>query len=295
MKIILLVVGVAIIALILFLVFFADKKDTKGLPAKESAALERVKKKDQGLIDYDVYAMRTEERILYTAAAAVIIAITAYIFYRSYTLSLLLTPLSYCYPRLKTREIIAQRKRELNLQFKEALFSLSSSLSAGKSLENALRDVLKDLAVIYPDPDTYILGEFQYIIRKTEMNVAVEEAFADFSQRSHLEDIESFSDIITISKRTGGNIIEIIKTTSNIITDKLQVKQEIETLLAQRKLEQKILNVMPIVMIILLSWSTGDYMVPVFYTMAGRFVMTIAILLLLLAYAISRKLMDIEV
>ena len=172
----------------------------------------------------------------------------------------------FFYPRIKAKEIIVQRKKELALQFKEALYALSSSLMAGRSLESAFKEALKDLYLLYPNSQTYIIQEFTYISRRIDMNVTIEDALVDFAQRAHLEDIDSFVDVLLISKRTGGNIVEIIKNTSTIIGDKLQIKQEIDTLLAEKKFEQKILNVMPIVMILLLTWSTGDYMGPVFTT-----------------------------
>lgn len=287
MKIFLLIMGAGCISLIIFLVM------ERGIPLKTDPV--KPAGEDKRPMDYDVYIMAPQERMLYVAAAAAALAFLAYIFYHSYMMSLLVTPLACFYPRIRTRDIISQRKRELNLQFKEALYSLSSSLSAGKSMESALKDVLKDLSLIYPDPDTYILREFQYIVRKTDMNETVEDALADFSRRAHLEDIASFSEVLNICKRTGGNMVEVIKNTSTIIAEKLQVKQEIETLLAQRKFEQKVLNLMPPAMITILSWSTGDYMDPVFHTMAGRSIMTIAILLLAVAYAVSAKVMKIEV
>ncbi|HHY06608.1 MAG TPA: pilus assembly protein TadB, partial [Clostridia bacterium] len=175
------------------------------------------------------------------------------------------------------------------------LYALSSSLMVGRSVESAFKESLKDLALLYPDSQMYIIQEFTYIVRRLEMNETIEEVLADFAQRAHLEDVDSFVDVFVISKRTGGNIVEIIRNTSAIIGDKLQIKQEIETLLAQRKLEQKILNMMPLAMILLLTWTTGDYMEPVFTTLEGRLIMTVAVFLLGLASYLSQKIMSIEV
>jgi len=247
------------------------------------------------LIDYDVYVMSKREWLFNFGLGAVCLFLVAYVFYHSIVLSTLVAPLAFFYPPFKTKEIIAHRKKELGLQFKEALYALSSSLMAGRSLESSFKEALKDLSLLYPDPQIYIIQEFTYISRRIDMNVTIEDALADFAQRAHLEDIDSFVDVLLISKRTGGNIVEIIKNTSTIIGDKLQIKQEIDTLLAEKKLEQKVLNVMPIAMVLLLTWSTGDYMAPVFTTFFGKLMMTIAVLLLGLAYYFSKKIMTIEV
>lgn len=247
------------------------------------------------LTDYDVYIMSQNEKMIYIAMASVALFVVGFIFYRNFILSGLLCPLALLYPKIRTKEIIAKRKNELCLQFKDMLYALSSSLSAGKSVESSLKEVLKDLSIQYPDPDTYIIKEVEYLVRRTEMNETIEVALADFAARAHLEDVENFVDVFQTCKRTGGNIVEIIKNTSNIINDKIEIKQEIGTLLAARKFEQKVLNIMPIGLILLLSVTAGDYMHPVFNTIAGRIAMTLAIILLAGSYFVSGKIMNIEV
>lgn len=266
------------------------------LPQPPTPVPERKSQSNPGsLIDYNYYQLSHRERIFYVALAALFLFGLAYIFYHNFVLSLLITPLACYYPVIRAREICARRKKELDLQFKDMLYSLSSSLMAGKSVELAFIDVHQDLSLLYPDPETPIIREAGYIIRRLAMNETLEEALADLAERAHSDDIESFVDVFTTGKRSGGNMVEIIKNTSTIIADKLQIKEEINTLLAQRKFEHKVLSVMPIAMILLLSWSTGEYMVPVFTSWEGRIAMTIAVILLGVANYLSRKIMIIEV
>lgn len=246
------------------------------------------------MTDYDTYVMSIGERLLYTGIAAVAIFGTAFIFYRSFILSALLTPLALLYPRLKTRDIVAKRKKELNIQFKDMLYSLSSSISAGKTVEGAFREVLKDLPVMYPEPSAFILVEVRRILSRLDMNESLENALADFSKRAKLEDVNNFVSVFNICKRSGGNITEVIKNTSSIINDRIEVGQEVDTLLAERKFEQKVLNVIPILMILLLSASAPDYISPVFGTAAGRLTMSISIMLLAAAWFISSKVSNIK-
>jgi len=247
------------------------------------------------LADYNEYHLKFPEKVFYTVLAAIGLFALCYIFYKSIWFSLTVTPLALLYPSRRARAIRDKRKKELNIQFKDALYALSSSLMAGKSVESAFKDVHQDLLILYPDPETPIIKEVEYILRRLEMNETLEEAMSDFARRSHSEDIRSFVDVFSIAKRSGGNLVEIIKNTSTIIADKLQIEQEIDTLLAQRKLEQKILAVMPIALIMLLSWSTGNYMAPVFDTIAGRIAMTAAVFLLGVANIIASRIMQIEV
>jgi tight adherence protein B len=247
------------------------------------------------LPDYNVYVMSLKERIMYIILAAVAIYIVSFVFYQNFFISLIVSFIALLYPKIRNREIIEKRKNELNLQFKDMLYSLSSSLSAGKSVESSFKEVLKDLSIIYPDKNTFIIKEVEYIVRKIEMNETIEDALEDLANRSHLEDIENFVDVFKTSKRAGGNIIEIIKNTSNIISDKIEVKEEINTLLSARKFEQKVLALVPIFIILFLSTSSKDYMYPIFNTIAGRLVKTVALILIIIAYLISKRIMNIKV
>ncbi len=244
--------------------------------------------------DFDTYIMSLREKVLYTAVAGVAIFLIAYIFYRSVLLSLLLIPLALIYPGVKLKDIIRKRKKELNIQFKDLLYSLSSSLSAGKTVESAFREALKDLSVLYPEPSTYILIEIHRIISRLDTNETLEHALSDFASRAKLEDVDNFVDVFNISKRSGGNIAEVIKNTSAIISDRIEVGQEVDTMLAERRFEQKVLNMVPILMILLLSVSAPDYLSPVFDTIAGRLTMTASIALLIIAWVITAKINDIK-
>lgn len=247
------------------------------------------------LTDYDVYVMSGRERLLYILAAAVVIFAVGMIFYQKPVLALLLSLASLRFPKIRTRQIIRKRKKALELQFKDMLYALSSSMAAGRSLESAFRDALRDLEIIYPDPDTPIMRETAYIIRCIEMNMTVEDAISQFAARAHIEDIANFADVIRICKRSGGNLIEVIRSTSQMITDKIETKNEIETVITAKKFESRILTCTPIVMVAVLSTASPDYMAPVFQSAIGAIVMTIAIVMFVISFFIGEKIMDIEV
>ena len=206
-----------------------------------------------------------------------------------------LTPLALLYPGIKTRSIIKRRKRELNIQFKDLLYSLASSVSAGKTIESAFRTALEDRPYFTGEPSAYILAEIRNIVSRLDTNETLESALSEFAGRAGLEDIDNFVNVLSISKRTGGNIARIIRNTSAIISDRIEVGQEIDMLLAERRFEQKVLNAVPVFMITLLSFSAPEYMYPVFNTVVGRLTMTVALVLMGAAWFISSKVCDIKV
>ncbi len=244
--------------------------------------------------DYDIYIISLKWKIIYSLWAGAVIFFITFLFYRSFVLASALSPLGIFYVKHRRKQLVMRRKNQLNLQFKDLLTSLASSLSSGNTVETAFANALGDLLVLYPGDDECIVKETRIILHKLALNVTIEEAAGDFARRSKLEDIVNFSDCISICKRSGGNLIVAIKNASGIISDKIEMKQEIETLLASRRFEQRILNIMPVAIIFLLSVSAQDYISPLFYTIAGRTAMTASLLLLSAAFIISGKIMNIR-
>ena len=227
--------------------------------------------------------------------AAVVLFLVGYVFYRNWILSAILMLFSVKFPEIRTKQIIEKRKNQLTLQFKDMLYSLSSALSVGKSVETGIRDSLQDLRVMYPDPNTDILREMEYILRGIGMNNTVEEMFAQFGERAHLEDIDNFVDIFVTCKRTGGDLIEVMRSTSNTIGEKIEVKQEINTMISGKKYEFNFMMILPVIMVEFLALTSGDYMDPVFTEPAGIAAMTAAIAIFAVAYVVGSKIMKIDI
>lgn len=251
--------------------------------------------REDGLTDYDVYVMSPSEKAVNMVLAAAALFALGYVFYHSIILSVLLMPFALKWPKIRTRQIIKKRKGQLTIQFKDMLYSLASALSVGKSVESGIQDALNDLRVIYPDPQTDILVELEYILRGIGMNNTIESMFSQFAERAHLEDIENFVDIFVTCKRTGGDLMEVMRSTSHTIGEKIEVKQEIDTTISGKKYEFRFMMVLPVIMVLFLTLTSGEYMEPVFTTIAGRLAMTVAIIIFGVSYLIGSKVMEINV
>ena len=266
----------------------------KAMFGKKKETEEMVERED-GLTDYNVYVMSRTEKIANIILAAIVLFAVGYVFYHNIILSSVLMLLAVKWPKMRTRQIIERRKNQLTLQFKDMLYSLASALSVGKSVESGIQDALNDLRVIYPDPETDILVELEYILRGIGMNYTVESMFTQFAERAHLEDIENFVDIFVTCKRTGGDLMEVMRSTSNTIGEKIEVKQEIETTISGKKYEFQFMMVLPVVLVLFLTVTSGDYMEPVFTTLVGRMAMTAAIAIFGVSYLVGSKVMKITV
>ncbi|MDT2238415.1 type II secretion system F family protein [Paenibacillus larvae] len=193
-----------------------------------------------GLTDYNHYAMSSKQKILTILVAGTILGIVGFIFYNQIIMAFLFAAGGCLTPKYRNITLMRRRKEEMNQQFKQALQCLSTSLSAGKSVENAFRDTLQDLELLYPDPSAMIVQEFGVMVRRLDNGEPIEACILGFAERAGLEDITNFADVFITCKRTGGNLIEVIRRTSHLISEKLQIVQEISVMVAQKNLNPKL-------------------------------------------------------
>lgn len=245
--------------------------------------------------NYDYYIIGIIEKIIYSLAGIFILFFISYTFYKNIIISTVLSMFGLFLPYFMYPYFIKKRKRELNFQFKDLLYSISSGLGAGKSPEKTFREAQQEMKLLYPLPNTDIIKELGFINRGLDMNETLEKLLYDFALRSNDEDIMSFAEVFISCKRTGGNLIEVIRITSNIISDKIEIKKEIEIGLSEKKFEQKAMCVLMIILVLALSYFSGDYMDIMFTTIKGRIIMTLALILFIASYAVGAKIMDIEV
>ena len=72
---------------------------------------------------------------------------------------------------------------------------------------------------------------------KLNLNISIEDAFNEFAKECRVEEINNFSEILSYAKRSGGNLIQIIKNTTDSISEKIDVKREISTIISAKQFE----------------------------------------------------------
>lgn len=244
--------------------------------------------------DYNKYQYSRQERVKYFVQGALIGIIVGYLFYSNIIGMLLLMPYGFYYLKKKKKDLIEERKWQLNLEFRDSLLSLSSALNAGYSIENAFEQAVLDLKLMYDD-DSLIVVEFEGMVNQIRMNITIEQILEDFAQRTDVEDVSIFSAVFTTAKRTGGDLIKIIRNTGNTIGDKIEIRREINTMITSKRFESKIMSVIPFGIILYLRIFSPGFLNPLYNNILGVIIMTILLMVYIFAYKMSGNIMNIEV
>ena len=161
-------------------------------------------------------------------------------------------------------------------------------------MENAIKEAIKDVQSIYKKGNV-MERELQVVVRQLQMNIPVEQALWDFAMRTEDEDVQTFVTVFGIAKRSGGDLLAIIRSTVRELSEKLDVEREIHTLTAAKKLEFRILSMIPIGMIVYLKISFPDMLRVLYGNALGVVVMTICLVVYAVSYEMGRRIVEIEV
>ncbi len=243
---------------------------------------------------YDMYYFKSFQFLKYLLTGLGICTIIGYLFYKSWIAIVLLSPFCIFYIIQKRKELIISRKNQLLMEFKEAITAVSAALNAGYSLENSFREATRDIKMLLLS-NSIIIKELEYITNQLYLNKTIESLLEEFSNRCNIEDISNFTEVLITAKRSGGDMVKIIGSTSKNISEKIEIKKEISILIASKKYELKIMNLIPFLIIIYLNLTSPNFLNGLYHNSLGILVMTVCLMVYSFAYYLSNKIVDIKV
>ena len=168
-----------------------------------------------------------------------------------------LVPVTIFYLHQWREDYCHKKEQEFREQFQNGMQILSSSLKAGYSVENAVRETEKDLRPLY-SKDSRIRREFNRMIHELNMNLTAEQVLKDMARRIRQEDVDNFVMVFATAKRTGGDSISILKNTVQMIGEKIEVEREIQTMLAAKKMEFNMMCIIPLGMVLYMRMARSE-------------------------------------
>ncbi|NLJ16487.1 MAG: hypothetical protein GX346_05090 [Clostridiales bacterium] len=260
--------------------------------------------------NYRVYNMKFTEKAMYFIIAFLAGAAVGYLFYGgigkdefdqptklTWILNIIIPSITgiiagKLFVPIRRESIVLQRQKQLSNQFRDMLDAFNTSLGVGKNINESFLSAYNDLKIQY-ESDAFILKELEVIISGMQNNVAIEELLEDFGKRSCNDDIKSFANVFKTSYRKGGNIKEVIRNTHSILSDKMEISEDIETLVTANKLEQNIMIVMPIILILIIKLMSPEF-AKNFVTPTGIISTTLSLIIFVVAYFMGKSVLNIK-
>lgn len=245
-------------------------------------------------VDYNNYSYDLLSWIQVFLQGLGIVVGISYLFYYNKIAFLILLPFAFYFPILQKKQKKQKRQEELNREFKEAILSISSSLSVGYSIENACKEAYKEMLTVFGE-NSLIGNELYRMVCGIDLNIPIEELLDDLGKRSGLEDIRNFTEVFKVAKRTGGDLPAIIRQTVETIDEKLKVREEIVTMTTSVRYEGLIMSIIPPGIILYLKISSPEFFNPLYTTIFGRIFMTGCLIIYLGTLKLQQKMMEVDI
>lgn len=201
--------------------------------------------------------------------------------------------ISFVQPYLSGEKQAKEGQRK-NRAFKELLELLSGFLQAGMSLENSFLQAEGQLAMLGEDGKDMIYALHQ-MNQKVKVNIAVEQAYMELAEQMDLEEACAFGEILLFAKRLGGNYGKNIQRTATKLGEKMSLQEEVTTMMAQKKLEMKVMLVIPLAIIAYVRLTSADLLAVLYGNLAGGLIMSVCLVVYVLMALWSRRIMDIVI
>lgn len=224
----------------------------------------------------------------------VLVSLLAYLFYDSVAAVVLLVPVGIVYMHEWRERQCRKKEMEFRSQFQNSIQILESLLKAGYSVENAVRETEKELKPLYSE-NSRIRTEYGRMGRELEMNLPAEQVLRSFADRVRQEDVDNFVTVFATAKRIGGDSISILRETVRIISGRIETEREIQTILASKTLEFRIMCVIPLGMVFYMRLAFQEFLSVLYGNPAGILLMSVCLGLYLYAYQMGCRIIRIEV
>jgi tight adherence protein B len=181
-----------------------------------------------------------------------------------------------------------KRFRKFAENFPDVLDSLSRALRAGYPL-SASMDMIAGETV--PPVST----EMRKTAAEANLGVGWNRALENLAQRVPLLEVNLFISAVALHARTGGKLSDVMSGLAENMRESISLQGEIRSLAAHGKLTGLILTILPIVIALMMMYVSPGYMQVLYNHPYGKNLITAAVVCLILAHFVIRKLVDIKV
>ena len=218
----------------------------------------------------------------------IIVCLFAYFFYRSIYAIVIFLPTIWFYRKEKMKKAGNKRKYLLEQQFKETLLAVQTNLQSGYSIENAFLESNSYIVNVY-GKNSDMAKELMWIQKGLANGDTLEHLLWDLGKRCPESALEEFANIYSIACKTGSGWTEIIMKIIAGISQRMEIKQEIETLIHGKKVESRMMSIIPFFILFYMDITSKGYFDVLYHNLIGIIIMSICLVAYVFAFLLSEK------
>lgn len=180
-----------------------------------------------------------------------------------------------------------KRFQKFRENFPDVLDSLARALRAGYPLSASI-----DMIAMETLPPVSV--EMRRTSAEANLGMGWPRALENLSRRVPLLEVNLFISAVQLHSRTGGKLSEVLGGLAENMREAIALQGEVRSLAAHGKLTGVILTILPVAIAIMMMIVSPGYMQVLFNHPYGKTLITAAIVCLLLAHVVIRRIVDIK-
>ncbi|MEP1229566.1 MAG: type II secretion system F family protein [Litorimonas sp.] len=190
-------------------------------------------------------------------------------------------------PRFILNFSIGRRQKKFTGGFADAMDIIVRGVRTGLPLG----DCLKIIAHESPAP----LGtEFRRVVEGESLGIPIDVCLEQLYERMPIAEVNFFSTVLNIQKTTGGNLGESLSNLSAVLRGRKLLREKIKSLSSEAKMSAIIIGSLPIVVMILITILSPDYMKELYTTERGQKNLMIGAGMMVMGTAMMKKMINFK-
>ncbi len=184
----------------------------------------------------------------------------------------------------------SKRFRKFQENFPDVLDSLARALRAGYPLSASMEIIATEKRYAAP-----VSTEMRKTAAEANLGMGWTRALENLGHRIPLLEVNLFIAAVQLHARTGGKLSEVLVGLAENMRESIALQGEVRSLAAHGKLTGAILTVLPIGIVIMMMIVSPGYEMVLLDHPWGKNLITGAVICLVLAHIVIRKIVDIKV
>jgi len=191
-------------------------------------------------------------------------------------------------PRWALSFAIGRRQKKFIAHFANAMDIIVRGVRTGLPLG----DCLKIIAHESPEP---VASEFLLVVEGEALGVPVDVCLERMYERMPLPEVNFFATVLNIQRTTGGNLGESLSNLSNVLRGRKMLREKIKALSAEAKASAMIVGSLPIVVMIIITIASPEYMTELYTTPTGHRNLAIGAGMMMVGTFVMRRMINFKI
>jgi tight adherence protein B len=193
---------------------------------------------------------------------------------------------------LLPRFYVMRRRKQYQSKFLDELPNAVEAIVRGVKTGLPLNDSMR---VVAKDTKEPVKSEFGRVLDQQSFGFSMTESVQILLDRVPLPEVNFFVVVISVQQQAGGNLSEALGNLARVLRNRRKMKQKVAAMSSEAKASAGIIGALPIVVAIMVSLVSPEYLSPLVSTPIGQIWLGVAAIMMSLGVFVMNRMVQFEI